>query len=376
MVKRLLLMLIAVGVVLGGVFGFDAFRAVMIKKFLATLGSRPQTVSTTKAVYSDWQPKIEAIGTLRAVNGADLSAQVAGIVTGIHFHSGDDVKKGTALVDLLDSADVAKLDALKASAALARITYERDLRQLKVQAVSRQQVDTDQQNLKSAEAQVAEQQAAVDYKHITAPFAGHLGIRQVDLGQYLSPGAPIVTLQALNPLYVDFYVPQQQVSEIKLGQAVTARVDTYPGRTFSGRISAINPAVQVSTRNVEVRAEIANPDKTLLPGMYATVDIVTGTPQRFITLPQTAITYNPYGSTVFLVESKGKTTAGKPILIAHQTFVTTGAKRGDQVQLLKGVSAGDIVVSAGQIKLHNGSPIVVNNSVLPTNDRNPTPSEE
>lgn len=376
MVKRLLLMLIAVGLVLGGVFGFDAWRSVMIKKFMATLGSRPQTISTVKAVYEDWQPKLEAVGTLRAVNGANLSAQVAGIVTGIHFHSGEDVSKGAPLLDLLASADIAKLDALKASAALARITYQRDLRQLRVQAVSRQQVDADLQNMKSAEAQVAEQQATVDYKHITAPFSGRLGIREVDLGQYLSAGASIVTLQALNPLYVDFYLPQQDLSRIKLGQPTAIRVNTYPGQTFAGHITAINPAVQVSTRNVEVRAEIPNPANKLLPGMYATVDIVTGAPRRFITLPQTAIAYNSYGSTAFLVEEKGKNKAGKPLLIARQVFVTTGAKRGDQVQVLKGIGAGETVVSAGQIKLHNGSPIVINNSVQPLNNPNPKPSEE
>jgi membrane fusion protein (multidrug efflux system) len=371
MVKRMIIMLIAVAVVLGGVFGFQVFKAHMIKKVMASLSNPPQTVSTIKAGYSEWQPAISAVGSLRAVNGAGLSLEVPGIVTEIDFRSGDDVKAGQVLLRLRADDDIAKLHALQATAALAQINYDRDRRQLVAQAVSRAAVDADAATLKNDQAQVAAQQATVDQKVLRAPFAGHLGIRAVDLGQYLAAGTQVVTLQALDPLYADFYVPQQAFAHLKVGQPVAVHVDTYPGQEFPGRISAINPQVDTSSRNVQVRATLANPDHRLLPGMFATLDIDTGTQQRLITLPQTAIAYNPYGDTVFLVLDKGRNAQGQPEQIAQQTFVTTGATRGDQVAVLKGVKAGDEVVTAGQIKLHNGVPVLINNSVQPTDNPNP-----
>jgi membrane fusion protein (multidrug efflux system) len=376
MTKRMILMLLAVGVVLGGIFGFQAFKSSAIKKYMASQGAPPQTVSTTKASIQQWQPRLEAVGSLRAVNGADLSSQVAGIVSAIHFESGADVKQGAPLIELMAADDVAKLQSLKATAALARITLERDLKQLKAQAVSQQTVDTDEQTLKSDEAQVAQQQATIDYKFIRAPFSGRLGIRQVDIGQYLAAGTAMVTLQSLDPIFVDFYLPQQALEQIKVGQTVAAKVDTYPGKEFSGQIAAINPKVDLSTRNVQVRAALKNPDLTLLPGMFATVDIDVGAPKGDITLPQTAIAYNPYGDTVYIVDDKGKNAKGEPLLVARQTFVTTGAARGDQVAVLSGVKEGDTVVTAGQNKLHNGSPLLINNSVQPKSDANPVPADE
>jgi membrane fusion protein, multidrug efflux system len=371
MVKRMIIMLIAVAVVLGGVFGFQVFKAHIIKKVMASLSNPPQTVSTIKAGYSEWQPAISAVGSLRAVNGADLSLQLAGIVSEIDFKSGDDVKAGQVLLRLNADDDIAKLHALQATAALAQINYDRDRKQLAAQAVSRATVDGDAATLKNDEAQVAAQQATVDQKILRAPFAGHLGIRAVDLGQYLAAGTPVVTLQALDPLYADFYLPQQALAHLNVDQPVVVHVDTYPGVDFPGQISAINPQVDTSSRNVQVRATLANPDHRLLPGMFATLDIETGTQQRLITLPQTAIAYNPYGDTVYLVLDKGNNAQGQPGLIAQQTFVTTGATRGDQVAVLKGIKAGDTVVTAGQIKLHNGVPVLINNSVQPTDNPNP-----
>ena len=186
----------------------------------------------------------------------------------------------------------------------------------------------------------------------------------------------IVTLQALDPIFVDFYLPQQALDEIKVGQTVTAKVDTYPDQEFTGKITAINPKVDQNSRNVQVRATLDNADHKLLPGMFATVGIATGAPQRYVTLPQTAITYNPYGNTVYLVDDKGKDANGKPQLAARQTFVTTGATRGDQVAVLKGVKEGDTVVTAGQIKLRNGTPLIVNNTVQPSDDANPQPVDK
>ncbi|MGH6673714.1 MAG: efflux RND transporter periplasmic adaptor subunit [Xanthobacteraceae bacterium] len=370
MIKRMAIMLIAVAIVLGGIFGFQAFKAMMIKKFMSAMKAPPQTVSTTTAAYSEWQPQIEAVGSLRAVKGADLSLEVAGVVDSISFNSGDDVKQGAVLLKLRADDDAAKLTSLQATAELSQLTYQRDLKQFKIQAVSQATLDTDVANLKNAKAQVAEQQAVLDKKTLRAPFAGHLGIRAVDLGQYLGAGTTIVTLQELDPVFLDFFVPQQSVDRIRIGDKVTVKVDAFKDRTFPGAISAINPKVDSSTRNVQVRATLQNPDHKLLPGMYATIDTATGAPQNLITLPQTAITYNPYGDTVYVVDKKVET-GDKPQLIARQTFVTTGSTRGDQVAVLKGVKAGDVVVTAGQIKLHNGSVVLINNSITPSADASP-----
>jgi membrane fusion protein (multidrug efflux system) len=375
MIKRMAIMLIAVGLVLGGIFGFQAFKAKMIAKVMAAQGAPTQTVSTANAEYQEWQPRLEAVGSLRAVNGADLGLEVAGIVDEIHFNSGDDVEAGAPLLQLRADDDIAKLRSLEAAAELAQINYDRDKKQLKIQAVSQAIVDTDAANLKNAKAQVAEQQAIVDKKTIKAPFSGRLGIRAVDLGQYLSAGTTIVTLQALDPIYVDFTLPQQALDELKVGQPVSANIDTYPGQTFTGVISAINPKVDTSTRNLQLRATLSNPDRKLLPGMFATVDIDTGAIQRYVTLPQTAITFSTYGDSVYIVEDKGKGANGQPQLIARQTFVTTGPTRGDQVAILNGIKPGDTVVSAGQIKLRNGAPIQVDNAVTPTADASPTPAD-
>lgn len=374
MAKRMIIMLIAVGVVLGGIYGFQVFKAGIIKHVMASLANPPQTVSTVVARYDSWSQEVAAVGSVRAQRGADLSLQLAGIVDTLDFHSGEDVQAGQLLAQLNNADDVAKLHALQATADLARITYRRDEQQLRAQGVSQATVDSDAATLKNDLAQVAAQQAIVDQKILRAPFAGHLGIRQVDLGQYLAAGTTIVTLQALDPVYVDFFLPQQELAHIAPGQTVTAEVDTYPGVKFTGHLQAINPLVDTNTRNVQVRAEIPNPDHKLLPGMFTTVDIATGAPREEITLPQTAIAYNSYGDTVYIV--RDHTADGKKALYAEQSFVTLGATRGDQVAVLTGVKPGEQIVSAGQIKLHNGSPILINNSVQPTNDPNPKPADE
>ena len=371
MKRRMVIMLVAVGVVLGAIFGFQLFKGIMIKRFMSALSNPSQTVSTAKAGYSAWQPSIEAIGSLRAVKGADLSLEVSGVVDSISFNSGDDVEQGALLSKLRSDDDAAKLESLQATAELNQITYDRDQKQFKLQAVSHATLDTDSANLKNANAQVAQQQAILDKKTLRAPFAGHLGIRAVDLGQYLGAGTVIVTLQALDPVFMDFFVPQQSMDQIRLGQTVTVKVDAYKDQSFTGEISAVNPKVDSSSRNVQIRATLKNADHRLIPGMYATVDIATGTPRNYITLPQTAIAYNPYGDTVYIVDRKGAGADGKPQLIARQSFVTTGPSRGDQVAVLKGVNDGDEVVTAGQLKLRNGSPILIDNSVTPSADAAP-----
>ena len=371
MAKRMILMLVLVALVLGGIFYYEHVKAGFVKAYLAGFGNQPQTVATVVAAKEAWQPQLKAVGSLRAVNGADLSLEVSGIVDQIHFESGDDVKAGTTLLTLRAEDDAAKLQSLDAQADLARITLDRDQKQFKVQAVSQQVLDTDTANLKNSKALADQQRAILAKKTVAAPFAGRLGIRQVDLGQYLGAGTTIVTLQALDPIYVDFTLPQQALSQLQIGEKVTALVDTYPGQSFTGELTSIDPKVDSATRNLQIRAAFKNPDHKLLPGMYATAQINTGTPQQFVTVPQAAVTYNAYGSTVYLVDDKGKDDKGQPKLQAHQTFVTVGDTRGDQVAILKGVNAGDQIVTAGQVKLRNGSPVVINNSVVPSNDADP-----
>jgi membrane fusion protein (multidrug efflux system) len=375
MLKRMIIMLSATCLIFGAIFGFQVLKAKMNSQAIAAMSNPAQTVSTIVAVLQEWQPQFEAVGSIRAVNGANLSAQTSGIVSAIRFDSGADVKEGAPVLELSAADDIAHLEALKATTELSRITYERDSKLVKTQAVSMQTVDNDKWTLKNNEAQVVQQQALIDYKFIKAPFAGRLGIRQVDLGQYLAAGTTIVTLQQLDPVYVDFYLPQQLLAQIKAGQRLVGKVDTFPDQTFDGEISAINSLVDAATRNVLIRGTLKNPDHRLLPGMFATVDVETGAPQNFVTLPQTAIAYNSYGNIIYVVDDKGKDANDQPRLVARQTFVTTGRTRGDQVALLTGVKEGDIVVTAGQIKLRNGTPVKVNNAVQPSNDVDPKPQD-
>jgi membrane fusion protein (multidrug efflux system) len=375
MKKRMILMLVVIGIVLGLVFGYKAFGRMMMMKFMAAGANPPQTVSAIKAEIQEWQPELRAVGTIRAVNGADLTAEVTGIVDKIIFESGDLAKAGDVIIQLRADDERAQLESARANARLADITYQRDLRQLKAQAVSQAALDASQANLAIARAQVAEREAMLNKKIVKAPFNGLVGIRRVDIGQYLNPGAIIASLQQLDPLYVDFYLPQGQLQEVKLGQTVTVRTDAFDQETFSGTITAINARVETETRNILVRATLQNPDKKLLPGMFANVSIAAGEAQRHLTLPQTAITFNPYGNSVYVVSEQQAEGQDKPELQAKQTFVITGDSRGDQVAVLSGIKEGDLVVTAGQIKLRPGSPIIINNEVHPTNDPAPQPKD-
>lgn len=362
MTKRMIIMLVAAIVIFGGVLGFLIFRGIMIQKYIASMGQPPQTVTTTIAKYDDWEPTLDAVGSLKALKGTDITPQLAGIVAEIPFESDSEVKEGDLLVKLANEDDVAKLKALQADADLARLNYDRSKKLVKSRAVSQAQLDTATATLKSAIAQVAAQQALVDKKEIRAPFDGRVGIRLVDIGQYLTAGEKITTLQALDPIYVDFTLSQSNVSKISVGQAVAIQTDAYPGQTFTGKVVALDPKLDTATRNIAVRAELPNPDHKLLPGMFASVKITTGAKEKKLTLPETAITYNPYGETVFLVK-KGKPDAdGKTPLIAQQKFVVTGTTRGDEVAITQGISEGDTVVASGQLKLKNGTPLIINNS--------------
>jgi membrane fusion protein (multidrug efflux system) len=369
----MLIMLVLVGLVFGGIFGFIAFKGRMIKQFMTAQGEPTQTISSLKAEYQDWLPTREAVGSLRAVQGTELSAEVAGIVEAIYFQQGDQVTVGTPLLQLRAEADKAKLAAFNATAELARLTYQRSQAQFNVKAISQQAVDVDKANLAIALANSAEQHAIIDKKTIRAPFTGQLGLRTVDVGQYLEAGVTIASLQALDNIFVDFSLPQQQLAEIKTRQGVQLYTDSYPNQVFNGEIRVINPRVDVNTRNVQIRAVLKNPAHQLLPGMYAKVTLATGQAQRFVTLPRTAISFNAYGATVFRVEHAAAEGKNPPVLVAKQAFVTTGKTRGDQIAVIDGIHDGDEIVTSGQIKLRNGSPVRVDNTQQPSNDAAPQP---
>jgi membrane fusion protein (multidrug efflux system) len=247
------------------------------------------------------------------------------------------------------------------------VTLRRDQMQLAAHGVAQATVDSDAANLKVARAQVAAQQAVMAEKVVKAPFAGRLGVRQVDVGQYIAAGTAIVTLQELDPMFVDFYLPQQALGQIAVGQKVTVSADAYPGRTFDGVVSSLGAKVDSSSRMLQVRASIPNPDGKLLPGMFLSVSVDAGPPQSLVTIPSAAVAYNPYGSLVYVLHDD----SGKQVV--KQQFVTTGASRGDQVSILKGINANDVVVTAGQLKLHNGAAVKIDNTVQPTDNPAPVP---
>jgi membrane fusion protein (multidrug efflux system) len=377
MKKRMVIMLAAVAVLLGGLVGFNFFKGYMMQKYMASAPVPAATVSAMTADYQQWQPQLSAVGTLRAVRGVDVTTEVAGLVRSLEFKSGDEVKAGQVLAQLNADSDLAQLHALEAAADLASTVYERDKAQLAAEVISKAQVDTDAADLKSKRALAAQQAAVVEKKTIRAPFAGKLGITTVNPGQYLNTGDRLVTLQTIDPIYIDFNLPQQQLPQVSIGQKVTISTDAYKDATFEGKINAINPRVDANTRNVQIEATVPNPRRQLLPGMFATVKVNSGEEQRYLTLPQTALTYNPYGSTVYVIKpSDKKDDKGNAQLIAQQVFVTPGPTRGDQIAILKGVEPGAQVVTSGQVKLKNGMPVVVNNAIQPANSPNPTPQEQ
>jgi len=375
MTKKMIIMLAAVTLVLGGVFGYHAFAAKMNKKYLSR-GLPPVTVTASTAEMLPWQPELNAVGSLRAVRGVDVTSEIDGMVRSVRFRPGEEVSEGQVLVELNADADVAQLHALEAAADIANTTYERDKKQLEIQSVSQATVDADAADLRTRRAQVAEQKAIVDKKNIRAAFAGKLGISTVNPGQYVKAGDKLVTLQSLDAVLVDFFLPQQQLSQAAIGERITVTTDAWPGTSFPGKITAINPKVDPDTRNVQVEATVANPGRKLLPGMYAEVLVKAGAVRRYLTVPQTAVAYNPYGETVFIVQEGGAGPDGKPLLTAKQTFVTTGATRGDQVAVLSGIAEGERVVTSGQLKLKNGSPVVINDKVQPSNEVTPKPVDE
>ena len=319
-----------------------------------------------------WQDRIKAYGQIRAVQGAELSSQVSGIVDEIDFQSGQEVKAGTVLLRLRQYDDPAKLQQLQAQVSLHAITLARDQKQFAAQAISHATLDLDTANLRSDQAQVAAQQQQMDEKIVRAPFGGRLGLRQVDLGQYLPPGTAITTLQALDPIYVDFSVPQQQVGDVRPGVPIEVTVDAAPGRVFRARVLALDSRIDAQSRMASVRAGLQNPDQALLPGMFAVAQLDVGASRPVLAVPKAAISFNPYGDFVFVLTPKPGS-AG--ILVATSRVVLPGETQGDRV-VVRGLRAGERVVTAGQFKLRSGAPVTVDDRVPPDDALAPQPADE
>ncbi|GAB7129663.1 efflux RND transporter periplasmic adaptor subunit [Silvimonas sp. JCM 19000] len=376
MAKRMIIMLIVVGVIFGGIFGFQIFKGQMIKKYLANQHAPAETVTATHVGFADWQPTLSAVGTLRAVRGVDLSSEVAGQVREVLLKSGTTVKAGEVLVRLNDDTEVAQLRSLQAAAELSNTTLKRDKAQLEAQAISQAVVDADVADLNSKNALVAQQQAVIAKKTIRAPFSGKVGITTVNPGQYINPGDKLATLQTVDPILVDFLVPQQALNQLKIGQSVQIKSDANPSAHYLGKITAVDAKVDAATRNIQVEAAVANPKGELLAGMFATAQVSTTAPIKYLTLPQTAVAFNPYGEVVFLISDGPKDDKGNATQVVKQTFVTAGQTRGDQVAITAGLKEGDYVVTNGQHKLKNGSTIVVNNKAAPSDSANPVVGNE
>ena len=368
--RRMVLMLLAVGLFLGLLVAFNVFKGVMIKRALAGQGEPPQTVTTAEATLEPWQATLTAVGTVRAVRGADLAFEVPGVVAQVAVRAGSEVKQGQPLIALDDSAEAAQLRQLQAVAALAELTFGRAREQLAARTISQADLDAAEADFKAKRAGAQAQAAMLATKHLAAPFAGRVGLVSASQGAYLNPGTAVVTLQQLDSVYVDFFLPQKDLAQIRQGQPVTLAVDAYPDRSFPGKVTAVNPKVDGSTRNIQVEATFSNPGRSLLPGMFTRVTMDVGTREQHLTLPQTAISYNPYGAIVFLARPAGKGFA------AQQVFVTPGATRGDQVAILKGLQPGAVVVTSGGLKLKNGTPLAIDNRSKPANDADPAPQEQ
>ncbi len=358
MVLRLLLVVLFLGAVFGGIFGWKFYQG---EKMAAAQsgGPPPAAVAVSQVRQEHWQPYMSSVGSLAAVSGIEVTTEVAGQVSSIRFESGQSVQAGELLLQLDDRIDRARLKGLQAEQRVARLRFQRIARLLKDKSASQSDYDEARATLDQASAQVAAQEALIEKKEIRAPFSGKLGIRQVDLGEYLPPGAPIVPLEALDPIYADFSLPERELSRVEVGQTVEVRVQAFPGETFTGKISASNPGVDTGTRSLRLRATLGNPHERLRPGMFAEVRVLLPSREAVLTIPRTAVTYNPYGDSVFLVlEQDGQ-------LIVQRRQVDTGPARGERVVVRTGLQMGDRVVSAGQVKLRNGQAIVIDTKPAP-----------
>ncbi|VVN99109.1 efflux RND transporter periplasmic adaptor subunit [Pseudomonas fluorescens] len=374
-------MLIMLGVVLLIVLMLAGYKAFSIYQQIQVFSAPqpPVNVAVATATERPWQGRLPTVGTLKALQGVDLSLETAGTVKEVQFQSGQKVKAGQPLVQLDSAVESALLETAQADLGLSQLDYGRGSQLVGSQAISKGEFDRLSALLHKNKATVNQLKAILAKKHIAAPFSGTIGIRQVDVGDYLPSGTVIATLQDLSSLYVDFYVPEQAIPKIALEQPVQVTVSAYPTQNFPGTISAINPKVEDSTRNVLVRATLANPDGKLLPGMFASLQVLLPHPQPKIVVPESAITYTLYGNSLFVVAQKKaadgsaeKDANGQPVLIAERRFIETGERRDGLVLITKGLRNGEQVVSAGQIKLTNDAHIAISpDKNLPAEQNSP-----
>ncbi len=357
MFLRLVFVILLLGAILGGIFGWKQHQ--QRQAAARQVPPPPATVANTKVKASNWQPKLHAIGTLVATKGIDVSAEVQGVVRKILFESGQAVSEGHVLVHLDDSVDRAELRGLLAEQRLAVIKYRRLSKLLKDRSVSQSDVDEAKAELDSSSAQVAGKRALIDKKSIKAPFSGYLGIRAVDVGEFVQPGAALVPLQTLDRLYVDFSLPDRHLRSIGIGQRVKVIGAAASGHVFNGTIDAMNPGVDVATRTIKLRASLDNPGHLLRPGMFVEVDVLLPAKARIMTLPRVAVSFEPYGDSVFVIEERD----GR--LTVQRQRIEVGAVQGDEIEIVEGLEIEQRVVLAGQVKLRNGQAVQIDNSVLP-----------
>ncbi len=375
MVKRILLAVVGLIVIVGVLAGIKALQIRKMIDASAQFSPPPETVTTAPVQSDSWESLVTAVGSLAAVQGVTIAAELPGKVVEVAFEAGARVRKGDILLRQDTSSERAQLPGAEAAVDLARLSLERMRDLLAQRVVSQSEYDSAEATYREALAAADNIRAAIGKKTIRAPFSGRLGIRLVNLGQILREGDAIVSLQALDPIFVNFQVPQQQLARIDTGYRVRIMSDALPGEEITGRINAINPEVEAATRNLRVQATAANPQEKLRPGMYVTVAVVMPEENAVVTVPATAILYAPYGDSVFVVEEKTDEASGKSGLVATQKFVRLGEKRGDFIAVLSGVEPGETVVSTGVFKLRNGQSVVVDNSLSPEFKTAPAPAE-
>ncbi len=378
---RWILMLVGVVVVFGGVFFVKGFFAKQTNNFFDNMPQPAVAVSTYDAKTERWSSSGEAVGTFVAVNGTDVTTEAGGVVRSIEFDAGQPVAAGAVLVRLNTANEDATLKALQASAQLARVQADRWQKLSRDQLVSKDDAQQKLTAAATAQAQVEAQRALVAQKTIRAPFSGVLGIRKVNLGQYVAPGAAVVSLQQLDPIYLDFSLPEQEIGKMVVGTRIRASVDALPGQVFEGEVTAIEPQVDANTRNFKVQATLPNPDRAVRPGGFAKVGFDLGGARDVVVIPQTAVSFNPYGNAVFVVSKVKrkpgeKDMQGKPLtgdkFVVIQRFVKTGATRGDLIAVTDGLKPGEQVVTSGLLKLRNDAEVTINNDVQPSADARPS----
>jgi membrane fusion protein (multidrug efflux system) len=359
---------VALGV-LGAIFGYKFIQIRAAKAALAARKPVPAAVTSAKAVHQRWAVTLGSVGTLQSFQGITVRSEIEGRILSVPFESGTRVKAGDVLVEMDTATEAAQLRSYEATARLAELNLQRARELRKTNANTQADLDANEAAFLQAQANIEATKATLAKKRIVAPFDGRIGIRQVNIGQFLNKGDALATLEAVDPIYADFALPQQNIAQLAVGLPVKVTVDAFPDRQFDGKIEAIDPRITDTTRNLRLRATLANKDEVLHPGMFARVDVVLPEQTDVMVLPATAVVYSPYGDSVYVVGNKDGAT------VAQQRWIKVGPKRGDLVALLEGVKEGEEVVTVGQTKLRPGSLLKVDNSVVPDSSLTPKPAE-